>query len=76
MSYALFIQHRTLPGRRDEAARVWSRHMKAGVGDNLDHLAYSYCFGRDAGTICAFQHDRDEMTTRAFLETPACAAHL
>lgn len=37
---ALFIQHRTLPGKRDEMRQIWERHVKPRVEANSAHLFY------------------------------------
>lgn len=76
MSYALFIQHKTLPGKRDAVQRVWRKHMMPAITANDGHEAYFYCFGSDPDTICAFQRYRDEEAAGAFLKTPAYAAYL
>jgi len=76
MTYALFIQHKTLPGRRDAVEEVWRRHMLPAIAANDGHEAYFYCFGAAPDTICAFQQYRDREAAAAFLETPAYAAYL
>ena len=72
--HALFIQHKTLPGKRDEVQRVWRKHMMPAIRANEGHEAYFYCFGSDPDTICAFQQytDSDSMQARSSrrLHTP------
>ena len=74
--YALFIQHRTRPGRRDEVQAVWRRHMQPAIAANPGHLAYFYSFGAGKDEIYAFQHYRDAEAAEAFLKTPAYASYL
>ena len=74
--HALFIQHKTLPGKRDEVQRVWRKHMMPAITANEGHEAYFYCFGSDLDTICAFQQYSDSDRASAFLKTPAYAAYL
>ena len=76
MSHALFIQHRTLPGKRPDVQAVWRRHMMPAIAANDGHEAYFYCFGTDPDAICAFQHYRNQDAAVAFLKTPAYAAYL
>jgi quinol monooxygenase YgiN len=76
MSYALFIQHKTLPGKRDEVQRVWQKHMMPTIAANEGHTAYFYCFGTDPDTICAFQVYRDQEIAGAFLKRAEYAAYL
>jgi hypothetical protein len=42
---ALFVKHKTLPGKRDEVRRIWEKHMAPAVSANGGHTAYFYCFG-------------------------------
>ena len=76
MSHALFVQHKTRPGKRGAVEAVWRRHMKPAAAANAGHLAYFYCFGMDDDAICAFQHYASREAAQAFLETPAYAAYL
>lgn len=74
--YALFIQHRTQPGKRNEVQAVWRKHMQPAIATNEGHLAYFYTFGTWPDEINAFQHYRDAASGAAFLKTPAYAAYL
>lgn len=74
--YALFIQHRTRPGRRDDVQNVWRKHMQPAITANKDHLAYFYSFGSDPNSICAFQQYPDKEAAGAFLQTEAYARYL
>jgi quinol monooxygenase YgiN len=76
MSYALFIQHKTLPGKRDDVQRVWQKHMMPAIAINDGHTAYFYSFGADPDSICAFQVYRDQEAAGAFLKKPEYAAYL
>lgn len=38
--HALFVQHRTLPGKRSEVQEVWRRHMQPAIARNEGHFAY------------------------------------
>jgi quinol monooxygenase YgiN len=74
---ALFIRHRTQPGRRDQVRAVWDRHVRAAVARNPGHAAYFYCFDDgDPDAICAFQQYVDADAARAFLATEGYAAYL
>jgi hypothetical protein len=44
---ALFITHRTLPGKHDEVFRVWQQHLPPRIEANPAHEAYFYCFDDD-----------------------------
>jgi len=41
---ALFIRHRSLPGKRDEVRRIWEKHLPARIASNPAHEAYFYCY--------------------------------
>jgi quinol monooxygenase YgiN len=74
---ALFIKHKTQPGKRDEVRRVWERHMRPNIASNPGHEAYFYCFDdNDADTICAFQQYADSKSSADFLKTDSYAAYL
>lgn len=74
--YALFLNHRTKSGRRDDVERVWRRHMMLAVEHNPGHVAYIYAFGDDPDTICAFQVYRSREEADAFLRTDAYVAYI
>lgn len=77
MTTALFIKHRTQPGRRSEVQAVWLRHMAPAVAANADHLAYFYCEDpAEPDVICAFQHYASPEAARAFLLTESYRAYL
>lgn len=76
MSYALFVQHETLPGKRDEVQRVWRKHMMPAIAANDGHTAYFYSFGSNPDTICAFQVYRDQDAAGAFLKRAEYTAYL
>ena len=74
---ALFIRHKTQPGRRDQVRAVWERHMQPAIAQNQGHAAYFYCFDDgDPDAICAFQQYVDADAARAFLTTESYAAYL
>ena len=74
--HALFIKHRTQPGKRDEVERVWRKHMMPAIAANPDHEAYFYSFGTEPDTICAFQQYTSAEAAAAFLKHPAYATYL
>jgi quinol monooxygenase YgiN len=77
MTTALFIRHKTLPGKRAEVQAVWLKHMAPAVQENPEHLAYFYCFDDDdADAICAFQQYSTPEAATAFLSTPRYASYL
>jgi quinol monooxygenase YgiN len=73
--YALFIQHKTKPGKRGDVQEVWQKHMQPTVTANRDHLAYFYCFGNDPDSICAFQIYSNQEAAAAFLTVPAYVSY-
>lgn len=74
---ALFIRHKTQPGKRDEVRRVWERHMRPHIANNPGHEAYFYCFdNNDPDAICAFQQYANSEASAGFLKTESYAAYL
>jgi quinol monooxygenase YgiN len=74
---ALFIRHKTLPGKRDQVRSVWERHMAPAIAANPGHTAYFYCFDdADPDAICAFQQYVSVQAARDFLQMPDYAAYL
>ena len=45
--HALFLQHRTKPGARDEVQKIWQKHMQPAIDGNSGHEVYVYSFGSD-----------------------------
>ena len=74
---ALFVKHKTKPGKRDEVRAVWERHMRPNIVSNPGHEAYFYCFdNNDTDSICAFQQYADLKSSLDFLKTDSYAAYL
>lgn len=74
---ALFIRHKTQPGKRDEVRLVWEKHMAPAISANPDHTAYFYCFDdADPDSICAFQQYSSAEAAQDFLKTPNYLAYL
>lgn len=74
---ALFIIHRTKPGKRNEVEAVWLRHMAPAVQANPGHLAYFYSLdAADPDSICAFQHYASAEAAQEFLEHPGYLRYL
>ena len=74
---ALFIRHKTRPGKRDAVREVWMRHMQPTIARNAAHEAYFYCFdNNDPNGICAFQVYTDAESAQSFLKTESYAAYL
>jgi len=74
---ALFVRHRTLPGRRDEVRKVWEKHMAPAVSANPGHIAYFYCLdNNDPDSVCAFQEYVSAEASESFLQTESYAAYL
>lgn len=70
-SHAVFITHRTKPGRRADAVAVWTAIMKPAVEANPDHLTYVYSLPEDEpDVIRAFQLYRSADAAATFLQTP------
>jgi len=69
--HALFLQHRTKPGARNEVQKVWQKHMQPAIDNNAGHEAYVYSFGSDPNSICAFQVYSSAEDAKAFLGSPA-----
>ena len=75
--HALFITHRTAPGKRDAVRAVWEKHMAPAVQGNDGHLAYFYCFDNaDADVLRVFQLYGSEAEAEAFLKDPNYTAYL
>ena len=74
---ALFVKHKTLPGKRDEVQKVWLKHMAPAIAANPGHSAYVYCFDNsDPDSICAFQLYASAEASQEFLKTDSYAAYL
>lgn len=74
---ALFVKHKTLPGKRDEVQKVWEKHMAPAIAANPGHSAYFYCFDdSDSDSICAFQLYASAEASQEFLRTDSYAAYL
>ena len=74
---ALFAKHKTRPGQRDEARKIWERYMQPSIAKNPGHEAYFYCFDNvDPDSICAFQQYVDLESSQDFLKTENYAAYL
>lgn len=77
MNRAIFLTHRTLPGRRDDVHAVWDAHLRPAIESNADHLAYWYCFDPDdADVIRVFQLYTDADAAAAFLQTDTYRRYL
>ena len=71
MSVGVLIEHRVLPGCRDEVRAVWERLLRPAIEANDAHEAYSYLFDADdPDVIRAFQQYTDAEAASAFLATP------
>lgn len=74
---ALFIVHKTKPGRRDAVRDVWMRHMASAVDQNPGHLSYAFSFDdSDPDGICAFQIYASASDAERFLSHPSYLAYL
>ena len=74
---ALFIRHRALPGRRDDLAEAWRRHMPSAIQSNDGHTDYHYCFDADdPDAIVVFQRYVNQAAAQEFLGHPAYRAYL
>ena len=74
---ALFITHRTLPGKRDEVRRVWESHLQPNIAANAAHEAYFYCYDdNDPDTIVVFQQYADGASSQDFQAGPWYAAYV
>lgn len=77
MSAALFITHRTEPGRRADVERVWRQHMADAIAANEGHEFYRYCFADDdPDVIVVYQQYADAGAAAAFVESAAYRAYL
>lgn len=75
--FALFVRHKTRPGKRDEVRKVWEHHMRTAIAGNSGHEAYFYTFdNNDPDSICAFQQYTDLTASKEFLKTGSYAAYL
>jgi len=74
---ALFIKHKSLPGKRDEVRAVWERYMQPKIAQNKAHEAYFYCYdNNDPDSICVYQQYSDRESSQAFLKNPSYAEYL
>lgn len=74
---ALFIIHKTRPGKRDAVREVWMKHMAPAIEANPGHLAYVYNFDQDdPDGICAFQLYASQAAADAFLKHANYLAYL
>lgn len=74
---ALFVKHKTLPGKRDAVRAIWEKHMAPAIAANAGHTAYFYCFDDgDPDSICAFQQYANADAAQDFLRTSSYAAYL
>lgn len=74
---AVFIVHRTKPGRREQVLAVWQKHLQPSITDNIDHLAYHYGFDpADKDVIRVFQLYASANAAAAFLKCQAYAEYL
>lgn len=74
---ALFIRHKTMPGKRDEVRIVWEKHMAPAISANSGHVAYFYCFDNaDPDSICAFQQYASIDAAQEFLKTRSYLEYL
>jgi quinol monooxygenase YgiN len=65
---ALFIQHRTLPGKREAMRQIWERHVKPRVAANSGHLCYFFCEDDlDPDVVRVFQLYENDEAMNAFL---------
>jgi quinol monooxygenase YgiN len=69
--HALFLQHRTKPGARDDVQKIWQKHMQPAIAGNPDHEIYVYSFGDGPDRICAFQVYSSAEAANAFLKSQA-----
>lgn len=76
-THALFIVHRTKPGRRDDAQAVWDRNLRPLIEANEDHVAYFYCYDEvDPDTVRVFQLYRSAEAAAEFVEQPGYLRYL
>ena len=65
---ALFVRHKSRPGRRDDVRRVWEKHVKPHVQANPRHVAYYFCYDdQDPDTISVFQLYSDPDAMKDFM---------
>jgi quinol monooxygenase YgiN len=69
IKHALFLQHRTKPGARDDVQKIWQKHMQPAIAENAGHEIYVYSFGDDPDRICAFQVYASAEAADAFLQS-------
>ena len=68
---ALFIKHKAKPGKREEVRKVWEKHLRPRIGENVAHEAYFYCYDdNDPDMICVFQLYTDHTGPQGFVKQP------
>lgn len=75
--FALFITHRTMPGKREAVRAIWERHMQPAIANNPGHIQYFYCFADDDDDVIrVFQRYVDQEAAQAFLRHPSYQTYL
>ncbi len=67
--HAIFLQHRTKSGSRDDVQKIWEQHMQPAVVENPGHELSVYSFGDDPDRVCAFQVYSSIDDANAFLRS-------
>jgi quinol monooxygenase YgiN len=68
---ALFIRHKTKPGRRDEFRRVWEKYARDYLAGSNGQLTYYYCYDdNDPDTVVVFQLAADQASGQEFVKQP------
>ena len=74
---ALFIKTKTQPGKRDEAQKLWEKHLKAGAQANPDQEVHVFCLDpQDQDTLYLFEVYSGLEALQAAGQSPAFAAYM
>lgn len=74
---ALFITHKTLPGKREAVQKLWEKHLQPRIAANPGHEAYFYCFdNNDPDVICVYQQYNDREASLAFVQSDWYAVYV
>ena len=65
---ALFVRHRSKPGKRDRVKQVWQQYVQPRAAENPAHEAYFFCYDdNDPDVICVFQLLSSSEAVRDFM---------
>lgn len=74
---ALFIKTKTQPGKREEAQKLWEKHLKPGAQANPNQEVHVFCLDpQDQNTLYLFEVYSSMEALQAAGQSPAFAAYM